>query len=209
MKIIALFGATGRCGRHFLPAALAAGYRVKALVRDPARLQPHPNLEILVGDALDGAAVERTVQGSDIVVSLVGQRKGSPRSLQSKAGHYMVKGMLKHEVRRLISLTGSAVHYERDEPRLTDRIALGLTRLRANRQVNDARRHARILLTSGVAWEIVRVPRLTDEPRRGNYRLGWVGVNAGASLGRADLADFLLQEVETEERLFQMPLVSY
>ena len=35
---IALLGATGAVGSHFLTKALAAGYAVKALVRTPDRL---------------------------------------------------------------------------------------------------------------------------------------------------------------------------
>jgi putative NADH-flavin reductase len=197
-------------GRCFLPAALAAGYRVRALVREPTALtEAHANLEILIGDVLHGPTVAHTIAGCDIVVSLIGHRPGSKASLQSKAGHYITQAMLFHEVRRVISLTTTAVRHERDEPGWTDKVGYVLRWLRNRRQGADARRHARLLLNSGVAWEIVRVPRLTDGPRRGSYRLGLIGHNAGSSLSRADLVDFLLQELETEERLFQMPVVSY
>lgn len=41
-------------------------------------------------------------------------------------------------------------------------------------------------------------PRLTEEPEKENYRVGWVGVNASTSIGRADLADFILKQVEED-----------
>ncbi len=209
MKTIALFGATGKCGRVFLEAALAAGYRVQALVRDPARLAlAHPHLTVLPGDALKAADVTRTVVGADIVVSLLGQGPKSPTALQSKAGHYIVNAMKAHEVRRIISLTSAAVDCEHDQLGWGERWHRLLMELRQGKQVSDARRHARLLLLSGTAWEIVRVPRLTDGPALGQWRTGWVGVDAGPTLTRADLAQFLLQELETEERLFQLPLVS-
>ena len=37
-KTIALFGATGNTGKHFLKAALDQGYTVKALVRNPDKV---------------------------------------------------------------------------------------------------------------------------------------------------------------------------
>jgi putative NADH-flavin reductase len=189
---------------------LAAGYRVRALVRDAAKItELHPNLELLTGDALHGPAVSRTVEGTDIVVSLIGHRRGSPKSLQSKAGHYITQAMIFHEVRRLISLTSTDVRFERDEPKLSDKLVYLWRSFRYRKHGADAQRHARLLLTSGVAWELVRVPRLTDGPARGNYRLGLIGAGAGSSLSRADLVDFLLGELETEERIFQMPVVGY
>lgn len=75
--------------------------------------------------------------------------------------------------------------------------------------LNDAVRHAEVLKESGLEWVIVRGPRLTNEPHKGAYRVGWVGVNASTSIGRADLADFILTQVKSEEYIHQMPFVSY
>ncbi|MGK7392090.1 MAG: NAD(P)H-binding protein [Candidatus Cyclobacteriaceae bacterium M2_1C_046] len=75
--------------------------------------------------------------------------------------------------------------------------------------LNDAVQHAEELKKSGVNWIIVRGPRLTDEPKKGEYRVGWVGVNASTKIGRADLADFILKQVEDDQFAHQMPFVSY
>ena len=37
-KTIAMFGATGNTGKHFLKAALDQGYTIKALVRNPDKV---------------------------------------------------------------------------------------------------------------------------------------------------------------------------
>jgi uncharacterized protein YbjT (DUF2867 family) len=46
---------------------------------------------------------------------------------------------------------------------------------------------------SGLDWTIVRPPRLTDKPRRGEYQ---IAVNRhlahGSMLSRADVADYML-----------------
>jgi hypothetical protein len=39
--------------------------------------------------------------------------------------------------------------------------------------------------------------------------VGWVGVNASTKIARADLANFILKQVESNEYLYTMPFVSY
>lgn len=210
MKTLALFGATGKTGRQFLNAALARGYRVKALVRTRDKLTlAHPNLEVLTGDVLDADAVARTVQGSDVVVSLFGHVKGSPANLQTDGTRHLVQAMQRAGVGKIISLSGGGLPYAQDQPKLPDHLIRFIMKVAVPKVLNDAIAHAAVLRQSGLRWIIVRGPRLTDEPRRGQYRVGWVGVNASTSIGRADLADFLLMQVEDEQFVEQMPFVSY
>ncbi|UYZ64044.1 NAD(P)-dependent oxidoreductase [Hymenobacter weizhouensis] len=210
MKTIALFGASGKTGQQFLPQALAQGYKIKALVRTPAKLSTqHPNLEVIQGDVLDPEAVARTVQGTDVVVSLFGHVKGSPEWLQTDGTRHIVRAMQQHGVQRIISLSGGGLPTTEDKPKLPDHLIRGIMKLFVPKILNDAIRHADVLRQSPARWTIVRGPRLTDEPRRGQYRVGWVGVNASTSVGRADLADFLLKQVEDEQFVGKMPFVSY
>ena len=49
---IALFGPTGRVGREVMQRALAAGHRVTAVARTPAKVTvTHQHLEVLAADA--------------------------------------------------------------------------------------------------------------------------------------------------------------
>ena len=73
----------------------------------------------------------------------------------------------------------------------------------------DAAGHAEVLQASGLDWEIACGPRLTDQPHTGRHRVGWVGVNASTSIGLADLAEFILKQVNSDEFVGQMPFVSY
>ncbi|UYZ60054.1 NAD(P)-dependent oxidoreductase [Hymenobacter latericus] len=210
MKTLALFGATGKTGRQFLDQALAAGYRMRALVRDPAKLPvQHPNLEVIGGDVLNPDDVARTVAGTEVVVSLFGHVKGSPEWLQTNGTRHIVQAMQQHGVRKIISLSGGGLPYEQDRPKLPDYLIRGIMKLAVPKVLNDAIRHAELLQASGLDWLIVRGPRLTDEPRRGQYRVGWVGVNASTKVGRADLAAFILQQVEDNGFVHKMPFVSY
>jgi len=209
-KKIALLGGTGQTGKEFLRQALAQNYQIKALVRTPAKVtETSPNLELVVGDVLNSGDVDKAVAGTDLVVSLFGHVKGSPEWLQTQGTENIVAAMQKHQVPRVISLSGGGLPYEKDQPKFPDKAIRFIMKIAVPKVLNDAIRHAEVLKNSDVDWTIVRGPRLTNEPKRGDYRIGWVGVNAGTKVGRADLADFILRLVENEEYDGQMPFVSY
>lgn len=214
MTTIALFGATGRTGRPLLENALARGWDVTALVRDPARLPVAPagasgQLTTVTGDLQNADAVASVIEGADAVISVIGHVTGSPATLQTDATRAMIEGMRAHGVTRILSLTGGGVPYEKDEPKAADRVIAWLLRRLSGTVLDDALAHAELLKHSGLDWTIVRGPRLTDAPRRGEYRVGWVGVNASTSIGRADLADAIIDLVDTDEHRGTMPFISY
>ncbi|WP_046243755.1 NAD(P)-dependent oxidoreductase [Hymenobacter terrenus] len=207
---IALFGASGKTGQQFLTQALKKGYQVNALVRTPVKLTASsPQLKVLAGDVLNPSDVARTVQGSHVVVSLFGQVKGSPKQLQTDGTRNIVAAMRAHGVPKVISLSGGGLPDEHDQPKFADKLIRGIMKLVVPHILTDAAGHAQVLRQSGLDWRIVRGPRLTDQPYTGRYRVGWVGINASTSIGRADLAEFILRQVESDEFSGQMPFVSY
>lgn len=210
MKKIALFGASGQTGQEFLDQALKEGYTIKALVRTPSKIsQQSPNLEIIQGDVLNYNDVEKTVADTEVVVSLFGHVKGSPEWLQTNGTENIVKAMKQFQVERIISLSGGGLPFEKDQPKFPDKMIRFIMKVAVPKVLKDAERHAEVLEKSGLKWTIVRGPRLTNDPKKGEYRVGWVGVNASTKVGRADLADFILEEVEKEAYNEQMPFVSY
>lgn len=211
MKKIALFGASGKTGSEFLKLALANGYQVSALVRNPDAISTKSlNLKLYKGDVLVKADVEKVVEGADVVVSLFGHVKGSPEWLQTNGTILIIDAMKQFGVQRIISLSGGGLPYkEKDQPKFVDNLIRFIMKVAVPKILNDAIKHHEVLAKSGLKWVIVRGPRLTQEPKKGTYRVGWVGVNASASIGRADLADFILKQVEDESFNGQMPFVSY
>lgn len=207
---VAIFGASGRTGRPLVEQALAAGYEIRALVRDPSKLPvDHERLAVVRGDVLDAVRVEEVIAGTDAVLSALGQTKSSPKDVQTRGTGNIVAAMERHGVRRLVSLTGAGVRDARDEPKLVDRaITFLLKRLQPD-VLEDGVRHAEVIRASGLEWVIVRGPRLTEGPKKGGYRVGMVGKNSGTQISRADLAEFMLDQLTTDTHLRQMPVVSY
>jgi len=67
-------GATGRLGREIVRELKGRGYRVRALGRSPARLEPLRDVadELCVADALDASTLRAAVENVDQIVSCLG-----------------------------------------------------------------------------------------------------------------------------------------
>jgi putative NADH-flavin reductase len=206
---VAIFGATGRTGRHLVEQALGAGHAVRALARDPARLDTrHERLAVIEGDVTDAARAEETVAGADAVLVALGHTKTSPHDVQTLGTRNILDAMRKHGVRRIVSLTGAGVADPNDAPKLWNRaFSVLLGRLQPE-VLADAERHAALIRASDLDWVIVRVPRLTDAPGTGAYRVGYVGKGTGPSIPRADVARFMLEQLTSDAHLRDAPMVS-
>ena len=211
MKKIALFGSSGQTGQQFLIQALERGYIIKALVRNVGAVsQTSPNLVVIQGDVLNLSDVEKTVEGCDIVISLFGHVKNSPEWLQSDGTSNIIKAMKKFNVSKIVSLSGGGLPFpEKDEPKFMDKVIRTIMSIVVPKVLNDAVKHAELLKSSGLKWSIVRGPRLTNDPKVGKYSVGWVGVNASSKISRADLADFIVTQLEDDTFNHQMPFISY
>lgn len=208
---IALLGATGQTGSIFLEKALEQGYTVKALVRNINKIAiAHERLHVIQGNVLNLTDVEKLIQDATVVVSLFGHVKGSPEWLQRDGTKNIVSAMQKEGVNKIISLSGGGLPFpEKDEPKFIDKMIRFVMKIAVPKILNDAIAHHKVLENSGLKWVIVRGPRLTNDPLKGTYRVGWVGVNASTKIARGDLASFILQQVESDEFIHKMPFVSY
>ncbi|WKV12503.1 NAD(P)H-binding protein [Marivirga harenae] len=214
MKKLAVFGASGKTGAQFVNQALKEGYSIKALARNPGKIQDQSaNLEVIKGDVLNAEDVAKTLSGTDMVVSLFGHVKGSPDGLQTQGTKNIIGAMKESGINQIISLSGGGLPFpEKDQPKFPDKMIRFIMKIAVPKILNDAKDHAELLKKSDRDWIIVRGPRLTDDTKKEDYRIGWVGVDASTKIGRADLADFILQlckEKEFEKYGKQMPFVSY
>jgi putative NADH-flavin reductase len=212
MRIV-VFGASGRTGLLLVKQALAKGYLVTALVRDPAKL-PIKNdcLELVQGSVIDANSVQQVIAGSQAVVSVIGPAKGSPANLLSVAVTNIIDAMHKEGVRRLISLTGAGVPDPLDRPKLVDqvfRLLLKLPIAGTKAMYQDSIGSVEVIKASNLDWTVVRVPRLTQEPPKGEYQVGYVSKQSGLTIGRADVAEFILKQLTDDKYLQKLPVVSY
>ena len=204
---LAIFGATGPTGLALTAQALEAGHEVTALARNPARMTiSHSELRVIEGNALDLAAVEKTVAGSEAVLSCLGIKPFAEKATQSRAGSNIIAAMKKCGVRRLIVETaygvGESLELASVGMRMVFKFLLSWT-------YNDKEIEEREIKASGLDWTIVRPTALLNGPRTGKYRVGDdLRLGIGSKIDRADVADFMLKQLTSKEWLRRAPTIT-
>jgi uncharacterized protein YbjT (DUF2867 family) len=210
MRVLVL-GATGATGRHLVGQALAQGHHVTALARNPAKLHSRsPELAVVQGDVTDPLAVERAVRSQDAVLCALGSStplKHDP-ALVAGIGN-LVGAMERLHVRRLVYLSFLGVHHGRAQLSPLGKYVVAPLLMR--KVAADHERKEAIIQQSTLEWVIVRPPRLTNGPPTGTYRSG---EDIQATLvvprvSRADLAEFMLGQLNGDTYLRRTPAVMY
>lgn len=210
MRIL-IIGATGGTGRQLVTQALERGWSVSALVRSPHKLRlTHPNLTVIGGNVLDVAAVDRAVQGHDVVVSALGHKRWFyPNRILSRGTANIVEAMRCHGLRRL--LVQSSLGVGNSFGRLGLWYTLFVVPVILPFYFWDKARQEAIVRASGLEWTIVRPGVLTNarrrRPARHGARLGnWIWP---VRISRADVAGFLLGAVEARSHVRDTVAVAY
>lgn len=207
---VLIIGATGAAGKLLVERTLAAGYVVTALVRSPEKLGlSHDRLQVLQGDALDIAAVEQAVVGQDAVFVLLSQPSlDTPSTVSSDATQLIVSAMERKGVRRLVCVTALGTGDSRQHAGfLYNRLIMPLVLKHV--MVDKERQEAAIQGSTLLDWTIVRPPRLTDEPARGDYQLLTGGKSKVSKMARADLAAAMLDQLADGRYLHKAVVVGY
>ena len=197
MKII-VFGATGGTGKLIVSQALAKGHSVTAFVRNPEGLTADPHLRIIQGDLFDLATVVDAVRGHRAVLSALGARSRQKADILANALPIMLEAMRQEYVTRLVVLGASGVQRDHGKYQnaLTNMAIWVAKKTVLKHPFVDQAALERLLAASDVDYTIVRAPRLLDGPFTGTYRVLPDALPPGAlSISRADVADFMLQQL--------------
>ena len=155
--IILVTGATGYIGGRLVARLLATGYRVRCLVRDPARLQGRPwqsAIEIVAGDVLQPESLDLAMQGVFAAYYLVHSLAGGADFHQRDliAAHNFGVAARAAGIERIIFLGGLA------------EAAPGLSEhLRSRQQTGDSLRSTGVPVTEFRAGVIVGSGSLSFE----------------------------------------------
>jgi putative NADH-flavin reductase len=206
---ITIFGATGRTGLHLVSQAIGRGHAVTVFVRNPAKLGAmHSRVSVMQGDLRSQEQVAQAIDGAEAVVSVLGPTQNEATFEVSEVTRRILDGMQQHGVRRLIISAGAGVGDPNDEPQLFNKSINLVLRLTARYVYEDMLKTVDIVRNSQADWIIVRAPMLTDDPANGQIRAGWVRKGTGARLSRADMAAFMLDQLESERYSHQAPAIS-
>jgi putative NADH-flavin reductase len=208
---LAILGATGNTGIRLLGQAIAKGHRITVLVRDPARLAfQHEQVQVITGDVTDAAMVAKALLGCEVVLcALGGGNAAQHRTTLITGTRHIIAAMPQQGVRRLIAITaaGAGDGWQRLSLPLRTLMKplIWPVRLAKTAQEELIRQSSRELVRE---WVIVRPPRLTNKPATGNYRTGQDFIlGLPAAISRADLAAFMLKQLDSDQYLYQTPAI--
>jgi putative NADH-flavin reductase len=207
---ILVFGATGPTGHEVVMQALSRGHAVTAFVRNPQTLSiSDERLRVVTGDTTrDEPKIAEAVRGQDAVVSALGRRSTfSSDHLIERSMRAIVPAMERAGVRRLILMSAFGVGESRRDAPLIPRIMYRvlLRDIFADKQAGEEH-----LRRSSLEWTIVYPVLLTDGPLTGSYRVGErLELHGLPKISRADVAHFILTEMENGAFVRKVAVVSY
>jgi len=212
MAKVLIIGASRGIGLETVKAALLAGHNVRALARSAARIPiQNPGLDRVAGNALDSSAIRSNLDGVDVVVQTLGGDV-APRSiferttLFSQSTRIIVDAMKAAGVKRLIAVTGLGAGNSRGHGGIIyDSVVFPLL---LKRVYDDKDVQEWIIKSSGLDWTIVRPGLLTNRPATGHYRILTAAEDwRFGTISRADVADFIVRQIDDRKLIGTTPLL--
>jgi len=201
MRIL-IVGAGGTTGRLVAEGAVARGHSVTALVPSAGVVGDlAARVAVRVGDVLDAGVASDAVDGVEaVVVTLADARGGASEA--ARATLNLIRSMQRYGVRRLVVLSSGNVAPpgQEGQPGFFARLFDPGSRRKA---LAELRRIEISVRQSELDWTLVRAGRLSDEPSGGRGLRAAPGYTLpdARPLGRADLAAFLLDELERPDNV--------
>ena len=212
MSNILVIGASRGVGFETVKCALEKGHRVRAFARSADQIElDDSNLECVSGDAMKAADVREALAGMDAVIQALGVNAGPEMVIRgtklfSKATRVLVQAMQTEGVSRLVALTGFGAGDSRNQGGcLYD---LGFNAI-LGRVYDDKNVQEHLIRSSDLAWTIARPVILTDRPATHRYRVVLDPADWGpGTITRADVADFLVKQIASDEYLRKAPVLT-
>ena len=215
---LTIVAATGGIGRQVFEQAVAAGHDVTAVVRNPEKLRGAP-ARIVAADlsAADPATLRSAVEGADAVLSGLGPTSTAEAGVAAQGTRAIVDAMTATGATRIVVVSaapiGTVASPGRPDPPKHDpgdgfvmRHALNpLVKATLRKHYADLALMEDILRDSGLAWTVIRPPRLTDKPLTGTYRIAYGrNLRRGVLVSRADVALLMLRVLDQPQTVKQV-----
>lgn len=204
---ILIFGANGNVGKLLVAHALEQGFDVKAFVHQHNDLPEHPRLRIISGDVSNADDVSVAMEGVDAVLSVLSSWKSKRHDVLSVAMERIVPAMQKHDVSRIISLTGAEARVGGDRLSLIHRFAHAALSLISGGVLRDGEKHIELLSRSSLDWTVLRSPVMTSSNHEvynlsDRRPLPWVRISRNA------VASAMIAQLGSEHLSQQAPFIA-
>ncbi|NLE00562.1 MAG: NAD(P)H-binding protein [Fibrobacter sp.] len=202
---VAVIGGTGKAGRYLVKRLVSQGFRIKALTRNPGKLEETDLVEKVNGDVTDYESVYNLVNGCEVVISTLGQTKGED-PVFSIAAQNIVRAMETLQIKRYIILTGLTLETPFDDKGFQTKMKSLVMKLLFRKIIADKQNEYKILQHSKLDWTIVRVPFVEMTDSQGDVEVSLSDCK-GSGMSSADLADFLIGQIKSESYIRKAPFI--
>jgi putative NADH-flavin reductase len=205
---IAIFGASGATGTLLTERCLAAAHDVRALLRTPEKFPLRDKVHVIQGSPFDIISVRQTIAGADVVLSALGAKSLKKEDVLERAVPQIVAAMQQSlseasPVRRIIVLgSAGALSSSLDKQSVWRRwivqkiVYNTFLKWPVASQISQWDN----LSLSNLDWTMVMPPMLTNEAARGAYRIDGEALPPhGNRISRADVADFMMQQIDNRQ----------
>ncbi len=207
---IAVFGATGGIGKHIITQALTKGYEVNAYVRNTNKItEKHENLTIFVGQVDDFNSIKSCITGCEVVINALGiSMKPNVNDTSSIVAHTnIIKAMNELSIKRFIDWSTPSIPFENDKKSIITVVPPILASIFLPKAKKVLVNVAEQVITSNLDWTIVRFMAPKNTQYTGKVKVGFGDVKMSFNISRADIAYFMLKQVENNEFIGSMPII--
>ncbi len=205
---ITIFGSTGGTGKELVKQGLELGYEVTAFARTSAKLDEFKseNLKIIVGDVFNYEDVEKAIIGQDAVLSALGNPTLKVNNTTSEGTRNIVKAMQAAGIKRFICETSLGVGDSKEQAGFFFTKIIIPTLLK--NAIADKEIQEQIIRESNLDWTIVRPGGLRNSAKTSVYRHG-SDESINGQISRADVAEFMLKQISSDEYIRKTPAICY
>ncbi|MGY3055460.1 putative NADH-flavin reductase [Pedobacter sp. UYEF25] len=216
MKRILMYGATGRTGGLALEYAIAQGYEVTALVRNPDKISlQSEKLTIIKGLPTNIGDVRNAMKNCDYVISLLSAlpekesmsfRKIDPPHTIEKSIYNSIECMREYGIERIISLSSIGVGNSFRYAPWFMRLFIKISNFKIVFADHD--KQEQLLLNSNLNWTIARPVALNNKETLGQLVISYNKTPSPFSISRKQLAKFMIDHLDKKEFIHKMPILS-
>ena len=217
MEKIAVFGATGRTGKHIVEEVANRGFIPVCLVRGKSKEKITERKAFsIIGSPLEYEDVLETIDGCDaVLIALNISRKSdfpwakviTPPDLLDVAMKNIVKAMNETGVRRVITVSAWGVGDSYAEVNWMFRFLINKTKVGVAYAGHEDQE--RVLRASGLDWTSVRPVGLSNETWNSRVRVSFKGEKKlRMTISRKDVAKFMLDILEDKKFFQTTPSIS-
>jgi uncharacterized protein YbjT (DUF2867 family) len=209
---IAILGSTGFLGKEVLKKALDSGYQVKTLVRNPKKLGKFKNrVDYIEGDVNQTDKLEKTVTGTDVVISTVGppmKNLGNPE-MYKNAMEQLVSILEKKKIKRYIHIGGAAhLGGENENWSIGRKILRFVLSLVAKPVLIAKHLEWEVLKKSNLDYTLIRQPGIMKKVFKGRGTVADEKSLPRTKVNVEDLAAFIVEQISSKEWIKRAPLVA-